>query len=86
MTQDNLITVTIRSHVPPSASIKDFVFGKPFQLKLENNITLEALLQKLFSEKMNALGFIAVNGKLAAKDRTILDGDVVYIYNLILGG
>ncbi|MDD4238801.1 MAG: hypothetical protein PHT62_09645 [Desulfotomaculaceae bacterium] len=86
MSQNNLITVTIRSHVPPSADVKDFQFGKPFQLGLEYNANLQALLQKLFPENIKDLGFIAVNGKLAARDRSLLEGDVIYIYSLVAGG
>lgn len=86
MSQDNLITVTIRSHMPPSSDIKDFKFGRPFQFKVKNNSTVEVLLQQLFYKNIKGLGFIAVNGKLAAIDRILLEGDVVYIYSLILGG
>lgn len=86
MCQNNLITVTIRSHVPPSADIKDFKLGKPFQINLAFNTTLGVLLQHLFFNNIRDLGFIAVNGKLAAKDRNLVDGDIVYIYSLIMGG
>jgi len=86
MSQTNFIIVTIRSHVPPSADIKDFKFGKPFQISLENNSNVEALLQQLYYKNIKELGFIAINGKLAARDRILLEGDVVYIYNMLLGG
>ncbi|TEB05719.1 hypothetical protein Psch_02760 [Pelotomaculum schinkii] len=86
MSQNNFITVTLRSHVAPSANIKDFELGKPFQIRVEYNTTLEDFLQQLFFENRNAIGFIAINGKLAKENSTLSDGDIVYAYSLIGGG
>jgi hypothetical protein len=86
MLQNNFITVTLRSHVPPSAYVNNFEFGKPFQIRVECNTTLKEFLQKLFVENMNNIGLIAVNGKLARENRTLLEGDVIFVYSLAGGG
>lgn len=86
MSPNNLITVNVRSHVAPSADIEGFKIGKPFLVRVESNSTVEALLQQLFYNNMRHLGLIVLNGKVAAKDRVLFEGDALHIYNLILGG
>ncbi len=83
---NDLITVTIRSFVPPDALIVGFDLGKPFQLELPDKATLGELIKKLFSKNADQIGVIAVNGKLAAKNAILSGGDKVDLYELLGGG
>lgn len=86
MSQDDTIHVAVRSHVVPTARIKEFEFGKPFQVSLASGATLETLLQQLFVKNIKEIGFTAVNGKIAKKDTNLMDGDLVFVFSLISGG
>lgn len=87
MSQDNFITVTIRSHVPPSAGVENFEIGKPYQVKVKCNTTITEFLQQLFPKNRNNVGFVAVNGRLVREqDRTLSKGDSVFFYSLAGGG
>ncbi|MCL6477267.1 MAG: MoaD/ThiS family protein [Peptococcaceae bacterium] len=84
--QSGFITVTLRSHVTPSACIEGLELGKKMQIRLAADTTVRELAQKFFSQNMNHIGFIAVNGKIAAENTILQEGDAVDIYSLISGG
>lgn len=87
MSQDNYITVILRSHVPPSAGVEDFEIGKPYQIRVKNNTTLKDFIQQLFPGNKKNVGFIAINGRLARDERTLLsESDTVFVYSLAGGG
>ncbi|TEB17054.1 hypothetical protein Psfp_00788 [Pelotomaculum sp. FP] len=79
------ITVKFKSYVTPSEHVEGFESGKEFPLKLRAAITLEELVQKLFSKNRNHIGFKVVNGKVV-KDKVLSDGDLIEIYRLMGGG
>lgn len=86
MGKSNLVTVTIRSHVRPSINIQGFALGKPFPFQIESNSGLEGLKQHLFGKNSKDLGLVSVNGRLAKEDVRLVDGDVVFIFSLAMGG
>ncbi|MGI6492001.1 MAG: hypothetical protein ACOX0T_06270 [Pelotomaculum sp.] len=86
MSQDNFITITLRSHVPPTACADIFDLGKPFQVKVKRNSTLNECLEQLFTTNKKHIGFTSINGRLAKEDTTLSEGDVVFVYSLASGG
>ncbi len=80
-----VISVRVKSYVTPSAHVEGFESGKEFPLKLFANVTLEGLVQHLFSKNRNHIGFKVVNGKVV-KDKVLSDGDLIEIYRLMGGG
>ncbi|MGQ9823777.1 MAG: MoaD/ThiS family protein [Desulfotomaculales bacterium] len=80
------ITVVLRSHVPPSASIEGFAPGKKIRVRLPEKVTVKDLIRELFSQKENQIGFAAVNGVAAAKDTVLQEGDLVDLFSFIPGG
>ena len=84
--QNNFITVTLRSHVTPTISLDGFKPGKKIQVKLVTNTTVKELIQKLFFQKEDHIGFIAVNGVISAANTVLKEGDAVDLYSLISGG
>jgi sulfur carrier protein ThiS len=86
MSQNDSIVVTIRSHITPSADIKDFKLGKPFQLRLNCNNTMEKLIEKLFFKNKEHIGFVSINGQIIRDNSVLTEGDEIRIFALISGG
>jgi hypothetical protein len=42
--------------------------------------------KQLFFKNRDTIGFIAINGQLAKENRTLSEGDVVFVYSLTGGG
>ena len=84
--QNNSIEITLRSYVTPTAYVEEYKMGKKFQVSVMSGITLDEFTQKMFSNNLEHLGFIIVNGQIANKNRVLSNGDTVEVYTLISGG
>jgi hypothetical protein len=81
-----LITVTIKSFLPPNEPVEGFQIGESFKFRLPQNTPLSELIQKIFSKKMNQVGLIAVNGQIASENVILSHGDKIDLYALLDGG
>jgi len=84
--QKNFITVTLRSHLIPSAYIEGFAVGKKIKIKTASDITLREFAQEFFFQNKHHIGIIAVNGISAQDTKMLQEGDLVDIYSLMSGG
>lgn len=82
----DLITVTIKSFLSPNEPMEGFQLGESFKFHLPQNTPLGELIQKMFSQKMNQVGLIAVNGQIASKNVILSQGDKIDLYALLDGG
>lgn len=82
----DLITVTIKSFIPPNESMDSFQPGEPFKFHLPQNTTLEELIRKIFSKNLNQIGIMAVNGQIASNTVVLSQGDKIDLYGLLDGG
>ena len=86
MDDKDFVMVTIRSFVPRNESPDSFEPGEPFDFRLPRNTTLGELVRKLFSNKMNQIGIMALNGQIASENVTLSQGDKIDLYPLLDGG
>lgn len=84
--QENSIAITLRSFVLPPESEDDFPIGKPLPLRVSPGTPVEKLLEKIFAERVNRIGMVAINGKVAEGKVLLADGDRVDVYELLGGG
>jgi molybdopterin converting factor small subunit len=82
----DLITVTVRSFIPPNTLVEGFGVGKPFKITMAGVITLGEFTQKVFSKKENQIGMIALNGQIASENTVLSEGDRIDLYPLLDGG
>jgi hypothetical protein len=86
MNDKDLMTVTIRSFVPLDEPTDRFEPGKPFDFDLPRNTALGELVKNWFSDKMNQIGIMAVNGQIASDNVILSQGDKIDLYPLLDGG
>ena len=82
----DLITVTVKSLIPPNTPVDGFGVGKPFKITMTGVITLGEFTQKIFSKKANQIGMIALNGQIASESTVLSEGDKIDLYPLLDGG
>lgn len=81
-----LITVKIRSFIPPDEPGIGFNPGKPSEIDVPAGITMEELINKYFSNNIDQIGIIALNGALASGETRLGTGDAIDLYPLLEGG
>ena len=86
MENKDIITVTVRSFIPPQESVKGYELGRPFKIEMPRGITLEGLAQRILSKNINQLGIMAVNGEVSQKNLVLAPGDKIDLYALLDGG
>jgi sulfur carrier protein ThiS len=84
--EEDVISITVRSFLPPDQSIEGFDLGKPFVIQLPANSTLEELIENLFWRKMDQIGVRAINKEVAENTKMLRPGDQVDIFELVGGG
>jgi hypothetical protein len=84
--KDNSIEITLRSFVLPPDSEDDFPIGKPLPLRVSPGTPVEKLLEKIFAGKVDQIGMVVINGKVAEGKTTLADGDRVDVYEHLGGG
>lgn len=80
------IRLSFKSYVSPIETIEGFGIGKKCQHEVAANTTLGKFVMKLFSQNIESIGLVAVNGRIASEDRILLEGDQVDIYGFMTGG
>jgi sulfur carrier protein ThiS len=81
-----MITVMVRSFIPPSKPMSDFRLGESFEMTIPERFTVGELAQSLLSKNVNQAGIFAVNGKPANEDTILSQGDRIDLYALLDGG
>ena len=84
--KDNSIEITLRSFVLPPDSEDDFPIGKPLPLRVSPGTPVEKLLEKIFARKVDQIGMVVINGKIADGKVLLAEGDRVDVYELLGGG
>ena len=84
--KENSIEITLRSFVLPPDSQDDFPIGKPLPLRVSPGTPVGKLLEKIFAERVNRIGMVAINGKVVEGEVLLADGDRVDVYELLGGG
>jgi hypothetical protein len=84
--QNGLITLTIRSLIPPDEPIVGFIMGKSIPLDVPGGMTMGELINKIFYKKFDQIGVMAVNGVLAFPETRLSPGDAIDFYPLLEGG
>ena len=84
--KENSIEITLRSFALPPDSEDDFPIGKPLPLRVSPGTPVEKLLEKIFAGKVDQIGMVVINGKVAEGKTPLADGDRVDVYELLGGG
>ena len=85
MNQDK-ISITVRSFVPPHEFLEGYELGRPFKIDLPRGMTVGGLAQKILGKNIDQLGISAVNGELAKGNLVLSEEDKIDFYALIEGG
>jgi sulfur carrier protein ThiS len=80
------IAITLRSFVLPPDAGDDFPLGKPLPLRIEPGTSVGKLLERIFTRKVDQIGMVVINGKIAEEKVILADGDRVDVYELLGGG
>jgi len=84
--KDNSIEITLRSFVLPPESENDFPIGKPLPLRVSPGPPAEKLLEKIFGGRVDQIGMVVINGKVAEGKTPLAGGDRVDVYEHLGGG
>ncbi len=86
MKNQEKISVTLRSFIPPHGFLEGYELGRPFRTELPQGITLGELARKILGDNINQLGLSAVNGQMAKENLVLMDEDRIDFFALIEGG
>jgi hypothetical protein len=84
--KDHSIAITLRSFVLPPDSEDDFPLGKPLPLRVCSGTPVGKLLERIFARKVDQIGMVVINGKIAEGKVLLAEGDKVDVYELLGGG
>jgi sulfur carrier protein ThiS len=84
--KEDSIGISLRSFVLPPGSGDDFPLGHPVSLRVPQGTLVEKLLEKIFAERRNQVGLVAINGRVAEGKIPLADGDRVDVFELLGGG
>jgi sulfur carrier protein ThiS len=84
--KEDSIGITLRSFVLPPGSGDDFPLGHPVSLRVPQGTSVKKLLEKIFAERRNQVGLVAINGRVAEGKTLLADGDRVDVFELLGGG
>ena len=84
--KDDSIAITLRSFVLPPDSEDDFPIGKPLPLRVSPGTPVGKLMEKIFARKVDQIGMVVINGKVAEGKVLLADGDRVDVYEPLGGG
>ncbi len=80
------ITIVFRSFLFPVDSEDHFPLGEPIPLRIPAGTELAALLERIFGERVDQVGLVAVNGQKTDGNKGLQDGDRVDVYEILGGG
>ena len=86
MKNDDKISVTVRSFIPPHEPLGGYELGRPFRMDLPRGTTLGELARKILGNNINQLGLSAVNGQMAKENLVLAGEDRIDFFALIEGG
>jgi hypothetical protein len=84
--KDHSIVITLRSFVLPPDAEDDFPLGKPLPLRIDPGTSVGKLLERIFGRKVDQIGMVVINGKIAEGKVLLAEGDRVDLYELLGGG
>ena len=84
--QEDSIAIPLRSFVLPPDLVDDFPLGQPLALRVSPGISVEKLMKKIFADRANQIGMVAVNGRVAEGKVPLMDGDQVDVFEILGGG
>ncbi len=84
--QEDVISVAVRSFIPPQGFLEGYELGRPFKMELRRGTTLGELTKNILGENMNQLGISAVNGQIARENSVLAEADKIDFFALIEGG
>jgi hypothetical protein len=82
----NSIGIVFRSFLFPVDTEDHFPLGEPIPLRVPAGMDLRKLTETVFTERVNQIGMVAVNGEKAEGNRVLKDGDRVDVYEMLGGG
>ena len=86
MRNQDKISITVRSFIPPPEVFEGYELGRPFKMELPRGMTLGGLAQKILGKNINQLGISAVNGQLAKENLVLSGEEKIDFFALIEGG
>jgi hypothetical protein len=84
--KDDSISITFRSFVLPTDPQDGFSLGQPLSLRVSPGTPVGRLLDRFFAERVNQIGMVVINGKVAKESLLLGEGDRVDVYELLGGG
>jgi len=84
--EGNSITILFRSFLFPVDSEDHFPLGEPIPLRIPPGTDLEGLMERIFAERVDQIGLVALNGQKVQGKRPLQDGDRVDVYEMLGGG
>ena len=81
-----MISVTVKIHYGFKNILPRGMIGDPFDISIENNITVAQLLKDEIKFPVGIPTLILVNGLHADKERVLKDGDRVSVFSPMAGG
>ena len=79
------IFIIFRSFVLPPDAKDDYLPGKPISLRLPAGTEVGKIIDRIFAEKVNHIGMVVINGKVAERNIVLAEGDRVDVYALLSG-
>ena len=79
------ISITFRSFVLPPDAKDDYPPANPFSLRLPPGTEVGKIVDRIFAEKVNQIGMVVINGKVAERNVLLAEGDRVDAYALLSG-
>jgi sulfur carrier protein ThiS len=80
------IPITLRSFVLPPGDGNDFPLGQPLPLRVSPGTKVEALMRKIFADRINQIGMVVINGRVAEGSVPLAAGDRVDVFEILGGG
>jgi len=84
--KDDSISITFRSFVLPPDPKDGFQLGQPLSLRVSPGTQVGRLMGQIFAERVNQIGMVVINGRVAERSMALAEGDRVDVHELLGGG
>jgi hypothetical protein len=84
--KEDSIAITLRSFVLPPDRGDAFPLGQPLALRVSPGISVEKLMERIFADRVNQIGMVVINGKVAGGKVPLAEGDRVDVFEILGGG
>jgi hypothetical protein len=84
--KEDSIAITLRSFVLPPDRGDDFPLGQPLALRVSPGTSAEKLMERIFADRVNQIGMVVINGKVAGGKVPLAEGDRVDVFEILGGG